>query len=732
MKASTQALTGTPPQFEIVNLEPMNESQIREMLSHLATQAVVDEILSNPPLFDLMRRPVMSELVLDALPDIEQGAEVDLARVYLYAIRRKMNNDISASRTFTSLTDKTYFLCELSWEMIATDQMTLNYRSFPERLRLYFGEAVREERDLDHWHYDMLGQTMLIRDSAGDYSPAHRSLLEFFVAVKLLGELGMLHGEYLNLLQDDSSRGAEPTTDTWSGYFSRVVGRGRPQVRLTQMARQPVVDLVHTFGSRSLTAATERLMGLMLGEVPAPAATLLSLAQETRDLEHPRLLASNALHLACALTPSVARDADLSRLSLPGLDLSGIACVDFTGANLTDAKISPGDLTGVALRHANLCGADLEGCRGLGEVPDHPTDFEETPSGRLFVTQNRSPSLLVTSIVDDCIEVAEFVSAPFDVYQTEAAGPSYLAALGPSGAIVLEQGSGALVAEFDTSFLVMLPEGPSDTPKLITGDTSYGAGSSSLALVDIFANDTLWEQSVEGGIALGFAGGPEDAFFLLESREEAGSWHHRVVSLRLEGRAAHFTELCDITSSEDRVYALGYDKGRLLLGVDDKELISSVVRVYDLHGQLMDELVSREPDDEPWWLLAAPGTRRIVVVGPADTYYLLSARGLRCVEAQTHAVLWRNEDVAGVSSMHATADGRWLLVGTRYGSIVLLNAASGAVRQIVRTANLLEGCNLDQVDGLGSRGVSRLSAHAGAVLIACGEPGPEPSAHEVL
>ena len=69
-----------------------------------------------------------------------------------------MERDIKAERTFTSLADKLYFLCELSWEMLSSDRMSLNYREFPDRIRRLFGSAVQEEKDLDHWHYDMMGR----------------------------------------------------------------------------------------------------------------------------------------------------------------------------------------------------------------------------------------------------------------------------------------------------------------------------------------------------------------------------------------------------------------------------------------------------------------------------------------------------------------------------------------------------------------------------------------------
>lgn len=170
LQASTANLTGETPQFEVLELEKFNDEQIKQVLSSQASETTVEQIISNPQLLDLARRPVMTDLILEALPDIEAGKPVDMSRVYLYAVRRKMENDITTERTFTSSAEKLYFLCELSWEMLHTERMSLNYRLFPDRIRRLFGAAVQEEKDLDHWQFDMMGQTMLIRNADGDYT----------------------------------------------------------------------------------------------------------------------------------------------------------------------------------------------------------------------------------------------------------------------------------------------------------------------------------------------------------------------------------------------------------------------------------------------------------------------------------------------------------------------------------------------------------------------------------
>ena len=102
LQASTKNLTGETPQFEVLELEKFNDEQIRQVLSYQAEAATVDQVMGNPQLLDLARRPVLTELILEALPDIAAGKPIDMSRVYLYAVRRKMERDIKAERTFTS------------------------------------------------------------------------------------------------------------------------------------------------------------------------------------------------------------------------------------------------------------------------------------------------------------------------------------------------------------------------------------------------------------------------------------------------------------------------------------------------------------------------------------------------------------------------------------------------------------------------------------------------------
>ncbi|GET39476.1 NACHT domain-containing protein [Microseira wollei] len=371
LQASTKALTGETPQFEVLELEKFNDDQIRQVLSLQTEPATVEQVMGNPALLDLARRPVMTDLILEALPDIKAGKPVDMSRVYLYAVRRKMERDIKSDRTFTSLADKLYFLCELSWEMLSTDQMSINYRLFPDRIRRLFGSVVQEEKDLDHWHYDMMGQTMLSRNSDGDYTPAHRSLLEFFVAYKFAAELGVLADNFIELAQAQSylDASAAPQNYTWSSYFRRQIdGAGNivPIAPLKAFTSEDLAQLRHSFGQVTLAKAVMDLLLPMLNTTPplirgaggdlhdageerspqpplqrGAKSLLFEILEATRSKTENEVgyVGGNAATLLVKADKAALEDRNLSRAVILGADFSNASLrrVNFIEANLTDS-----------------------------------------------------------------------------------------------------------------------------------------------------------------------------------------------------------------------------------------------------------------------------------------------------------------------------------------------------------------------------------------------------------
>ncbi|WP_293332349.1 NACHT domain-containing protein [Microcoleus sp. CAWBG58] len=424
LQASTTILTGETPQFEVLELEKFNDEQIGQALSFQTEAATVEKVMGNPQLLDLARRPVMTELILEALPDIEAGKPVDMSRIYLYAVRRKIERDIKAERTFTSLADKLYFLCELSWEMLSTDQMSLNYRGFPDRIRSLFGSIVQEEKDLDHWHYDMMGQTMLIRNADGDYTPAHRSLLEFFVAYKFAAELGVLAADFTELVAPEQfcvNPDIEAQLYTWSNYC-RLQAQKRNQNELIAALKGFVAEdlgqLRNSFGQARLTKAVmDLLLPMLVGAVPpcppgpglgatTGGLPLLEILEATRGKTESEVgyVGGNAATLLVKIDRTALEAKDLSRAVILGADFTNASLrhVDFTHANLTESVftkifgnvrsvifspdgklLATGDTDGVVRLWEPSSGREILTCKGHSNVVE---SVAFSPDGKILVS----------------------------------------------------------------------------------------------------------------------------------------------------------------------------------------------------------------------------------------------------------------------------------------------------------------------------------------------------------
>ena len=361
LKASTSKLTGEPPQFEVLELEKFDDLQIRQLMGNLTDVQTVEAVMQNPKLLDLARRPVMTEFILEALPDIKAGKPTDLSRIYYYATVRKMDRDIESGRTFTSLADKVYFLCEISWEMVSTDRMSLNYRLFPERLANLFGDVVREEKDLDHWHYDMLRNSMLIRNADGDYMPAHRSLLEFFVAYKFAAELALLAPDLTEAVRKQSNIDLQQETHdyTWKLYFNRETDTKagvKPKAPLRDFACEDLETLTSTFGRMPITPAILNLMENILPDTELVVNRLVSLARSTKARNDSGFTGGNAVSLLVRREPEALKGQSLENTQLGTADFTN---ADLTKCNLNGAILCKAKFLGTVLQEADFRNADI-------------------------------------------------------------------------------------------------------------------------------------------------------------------------------------------------------------------------------------------------------------------------------------------------------------------------------------------------------------------------------------
>ena len=335
---ASAAIVLTPPRFDVVHLEPFDEPRIRKAIisrqGEETGKQTADLVLSHRSLADLVKRPVMIEMVLDSLDDIKGRETVLTSQVYLFATDSQMRKNIKEERTFTSMTDKVLVLCELAWEMHRTEDLKLSYRLFPERIRDIFGDRVKEA-ELDHWHFDLTGQTLLVRDAEGNYSFAHRGLVEYFSAYRLLAQVDALAPEFADRYREDGE-GTSPTK---------------------ALQQRTSTDPHAAWGA----APFHPNLAVFLAEMASGADPLMRLIQWTqgKDEEQAGYVGGNAATVLARIDAHALEGADISGASLrqarlPGIRLRGVRA---EGADLRNADLMASDLTKGDFRNAKLEGA---------------------------------------------------------------------------------------------------------------------------------------------------------------------------------------------------------------------------------------------------------------------------------------------------------------------------------------------------------------------------------------
>ena len=329
-----------PPRFEVLNLEPFTDQQIRTVIERRVGGAegvtVADRILANQNLAEMARKPVLIELLLAALDEVSADVLENPAQVYLYATDKLLLRNITAEKTFTSTRDKLYFLCELAWEMIKSDELRIHYTIIPERIKSYFGDKIKDQHELDTWDFDLRNQTLLHRDAAGYYEFAHKSLAEYFVAFKFAAELGCLAPKFATTYTEAGGKPCEiPIEQKDVLGLAETFGAMMLRDEWMLAVRDLLVEMIVEDAAKRLWEVIDETRGKLPGQVNyagGNAATLLSIKEESFI------------------------GAKLARTVLSGGDLSD---VDLTGGDFYNATLREVDLTNSTLKRSDLRNTDL-------------------------------------------------------------------------------------------------------------------------------------------------------------------------------------------------------------------------------------------------------------------------------------------------------------------------------------------------------------------------------------
>lgn len=358
-----------PPRFEIVTLDKLSPKQITQIITKREGKSeggnLAKHILSVPALADLAQRAGSIEFIVAALPSLLNLRKIDLARVFLYATRELLIKNIREKRSFTSMADKVHFLCELAWQMLSTGELKINFSQFPDRLRQYRPEL--KEREIDHWKFDIEGQSLLIRDDDGNYSFSHKSLPEYFVAYKLAAELGIFspNSEWITSYFPSARNPQTLQPRKWGSFFGcpneeHICGEYFTTLDISphcQSAggscisffdKEALERIVLTFGAQVLTPEVLDFLSSMVEEID-PLWEIVNLTKN-KTLDDVAYVGGNATTLLGHLRQSfVNRD-------LRGVVISG---ADLTHTDLTEANLRGANLRGATLTHTTLDKADF-------------------------------------------------------------------------------------------------------------------------------------------------------------------------------------------------------------------------------------------------------------------------------------------------------------------------------------------------------------------------------------
>jgi len=178
--------------FEVVHLTEFDDGQIQEALRKLAPEnweRLFDRIRALPNIEDLAHRPVLLRMIAETLPRISKDEDLNLATLY-----QRYTDDLLGLRVESiPAEERQYFIQELAWEMQNSNRLSVPFSEFPEKVSVYF--RLRDDPvKAAFFERDIRTQSYLVRDDAGNYRFAHKSVMEFFVARKLARILSEGHG----------------------------------------------------------------------------------------------------------------------------------------------------------------------------------------------------------------------------------------------------------------------------------------------------------------------------------------------------------------------------------------------------------------------------------------------------------------------------------------------------------------------------------------------------------
>jgi len=308
--------------FEVVYLLDFGDEEIQLALQkRLPTgwEPVYRKIQELSNLRDLSSRPVLLDMIVKTLPEIQNASQINQASLYEAYVNALLNRRWSEDTDFFPPQDRLFFVQELAWEMYQTQRLTIPFSEFPERVKKHLGLKDDPEQAA-FFERDIRTQSYLVRDPLGNYRFAHKSFMEYFAARKMANAV-----------------------ISWSFDIDETIEIWKMQP-LTSEVRDFLIPMITDFASLwRLIEATRSKTITDVGYAGGNVATVLRLKGES--------------FIGAKLAHTILTGADLTGADLEGADLSS--------ANLSHSILRKTNLMGTELRKTDARNSDWLGCNLL-------------------------------------------------------------------------------------------------------------------------------------------------------------------------------------------------------------------------------------------------------------------------------------------------------------------------------------------------------------------------------
>lgn len=186
------------PNFDVLHIRNLEENKIVEALKKRRPndwESIWKRIENIYDLKNLAERPVLLEMIVESLSELEQLEFINVTSLYDSYTRDWVRRQHEEGRTLVLPEEKLLLMQELAWKMYERNEFSIHHTAIIESIgsvaKGLYGDT---ESSTYGSTYDVQSQSLLIRDELGYYTFAHQSFVDFFVAKKLVADI--LMGNY--------------------------------------------------------------------------------------------------------------------------------------------------------------------------------------------------------------------------------------------------------------------------------------------------------------------------------------------------------------------------------------------------------------------------------------------------------------------------------------------------------------------------------------------------------